>query len=121
MGLFDRLFGSAGATTDGTRLRPVLAGHPELGGMIDKLAGRMDVAPARAVFDKSRGRWALRWLVVDAVRTYYVAKLAEATRAQMIDTWVANTPTDPSRVPVARAVPHRRGVGRARRRAGRER
>lgn len=92
MGLFDRLFGAAGG---GTRVRPVIAGHPELGPVIDKVAGRMDVAPARALFDKCRGRWHLRWLVVDAVRTHYVAKLAEGTRAQMIDAWIANTPGDP--------------------------
>jgi len=92
MGLLDRLFGGGGG---GNRLRPVLATHPELGPVVTSLTAKLDVTPARRVFEASRGRWHRRWLVVDAVGEHYVAKLAEAQRAAMLDAWVVKTPGDP--------------------------
>jgi hypothetical protein len=49
MGLLDKLFG-------GTKLRPILAAHPEVGPVLEALTARMDVAPARAAFTAPRGR-----------------------------------------------------------------
>jgi hypothetical protein len=110
MGLFGKLFPG--------KLRPVLAAHPELGPAVQALQARMDVTPARAVFAAARGRWDVRWLALHAIADHYIARLSEASRAEMMSAWVESTPDDPLAW-LARAV-HRveaawqaRGRGRA--------
>jgi hypothetical protein len=92
MGLLDRLFGGSSATR--REIRPVLAGHPEIGPLIQSLTAKMDVAPARKLFAASRDRWNLRWLVVTAVSEHYVGKLPDTSRAEMMNAWIGKTPDE---------------------------